>query len=206
MSRRVVCRTFVQLCRRNDRRHNRAVPSRLAGCRRTVNMAVRLLPSSGRTVSCRTSRSVSPLVLSMSKRGRTFSAACQWSGRACSSYRHREVSGTDRGQQPVESTQSKENHMPSSPVNIHPKVQRSSSDTRTLGTSLRQHIEAGAVTSGDKKDRENSRGGLSDTLASRIVCVFPYQRHVPVVAGSRAVPWQPGFLSTPIRKRSTLIA
>lgn len=95
--------------------------------------------------------------------------------------------------------------MSSSPVKNRPKV-KSSSDTQTLRIVPRQHIEAGAVTSGYEADRENVFERLNNGLASRIVCVFPYSRHQSMSDGICTAPWRPGFLGTSNRTRSTSIA
>lgn len=95
--------------------------------------------------------------------------------------------------------------MSSSPVKNRPKL-KSSSDFQTLRKVPRQHIEAGAVTSGHEADRENVLERPNNALASRIVCVFPYSRPQSVSDGIRTAPWQPGFLGTSNRRRSTSIA
>ena len=55
-------------------------------------------------------------------------------------------------------------------------------DIQTLRERARQHIEAGAVTSGYKADRETVLKLLNEALATEIVCVLRYKRHyfIPV--------------------------
>lgn len=95
--------------------------------------------------------------------------------------------------------------MSSSPVKNRPKL-KLSSDTQALRNLPRQHIEAGAVTSGYKAVHENVLERLNNALASRIVCVFPYSRHQSMSDGVRTAPWQPGFLGTSNRRQGASIA
>lgn len=50
-------------------------------------------------------------------------------------------------------------------------------DVQTLRRRARQHIDAGAVTSGYSADRETVLRLLNDSLATEIVCVLRYRRH-----------------------------
>lgn len=50
-------------------------------------------------------------------------------------------------------------------------------DVQTLRQRARQHIDAGAVTSGYSADRETVLKLLNDSLATEIVCVLRYRRH-----------------------------
>lgn len=50
-------------------------------------------------------------------------------------------------------------------------------DVQTLRQRARQHIDAGAVTSGYSADRETVLKLLNDSLATEIVCMLRYRRH-----------------------------
>jgi bacterioferritin len=56
-------------------------------------------------------------------------------------------------------------------------MKSSLTDIQTLRTRARQHIDAGAVTSGYSADRETVLRLLNDSLATEIVCVLRYRRH-----------------------------
>ena len=59
-------------------------------------------------------------------------------------------------------------------------------DIETLRKRARQHIEAGAVTSGYKADRATVIKLLNEALATEIVCVLRYKRHFFMAAGINA--------------------
>lgn len=56
-------------------------------------------------------------------------------------------------------------------------------DVKTLRERARQHIEAGAVTSGYLADRTTVLKLLNDALATEIVCMLRYRRHHFMVRG-----------------------
>jgi bacterioferritin len=56
-------------------------------------------------------------------------------------------------------------------------TKHSLTDVKTLRKRAREHIDAGAVTSGYSADREMVLKLLNDSLATEIVCVLRYRRH-----------------------------
>jgi len=56
-------------------------------------------------------------------------------------------------------------------------------DVEELRRRARQHIEAGAVTSGYQADRETVVKLLNDALATELVCVLRYKRHYFMARG-----------------------
>jgi len=56
-------------------------------------------------------------------------------------------------------------------------------DSQTLRTRARQHIDEGAVTAGYDADRETVLKLLNDSLATEIVCVLRYRRHFFMAKG-----------------------
>jgi len=50
-------------------------------------------------------------------------------------------------------------------------------DVKTLRKNARQHVDAGAVTSGYSADRSAVLKLLNDSLATEIICVLRYRRH-----------------------------
>ncbi len=56
-------------------------------------------------------------------------------------------------------------------------------DVQTLRKRARQHIDAGAVTSGYSADRVTVLKLLNDSLATEIVCVLRYRRHYFMAKG-----------------------
>ena len=71
---------------------------------------------------------------------------------------------------------------------------RSLSDIDTLRRRAREHIEAGAVTSGYAADRNTVLKLLNEALATEIVCVLRYKRHYFVADGIHAEPVAAEFL------------
>jgi bacterioferritin len=59
-------------------------------------------------------------------------------------------------------------------------------DIPTLRKRARQHIEAGAVTSGYAADRETVIKLLNEALATELVCVLRYKRHYFMASGVHA--------------------
>ena len=59
-------------------------------------------------------------------------------------------------------------------------------DVQTLRKRARQHIDAGAVTSGYGADRPTVLKLLNDSLATEIVCVLRYKRHYYMASGIHA--------------------
>ncbi|MEO8467274.1 MAG: ferritin-like domain-containing protein [Gammaproteobacteria bacterium] len=57
------------------------------------------------------------------------------------------------------------------------------SDIQTLRRRARQHIEAGAITTGYAADRGAVLGLLNDALATELVCVLRYKRHYFMAKG-----------------------
>jgi bacterioferritin len=62
------------------------------------------------------------------------------------------------------------------------------SDIKSLRARARQHIDAGAVTSGYAADREQVIGMLNEALATELVCVLRYKRHYFMATGIHAAP------------------
>jgi bacterioferritin len=62
------------------------------------------------------------------------------------------------------------------------------SDIQTLRKRARQHIEAGAVTSGYAADRDTVIKLLNEALATELVCVLCYKRHYFMANGIHAEP------------------
>jgi len=75
-----------------------------------------------------------------------------------------------------------------------PKDRPTLSDIPTLRKRARQHIEAGAVTSGYAADRETVLKLLNEALAAELVCVLRYKRHYFMAAGTHAAPVAAEFL------------
>ena len=67
-------------------------------------------------------------------------------------------------------------------------------DTLTLRTRARQHVEEGAVTSGYAADREAVIQLLNEALATELVCVLRYKRHYFMAKGIDAESVKAEFL------------
>ncbi len=74
------------------------------------------------------------------------------------------------------------------------KAQPLLSDIQTLRKRARQHIEAGAVTSGYAADRDTVIKLLNEALATELVCVLRYKRHYFMANGIHAEPVAAEFL------------
>ena len=67
-------------------------------------------------------------------------------------------------------------------------------DTKTLRTRARQHVEEGAVTTGYAADREAVIKLLNEALATELVCVLRYKRHYFMAKGIHSESVKPEFL------------
>ena len=71
---------------------------------------------------------------------------------------------------------------------------KSLTDTKTLRTRARQHVEEGAVTPGYAADREAVIKLLNEALATELVCVLRYKRHYFMAKGIHSESVKPEFL------------
>src|SRR3989338_5657038 len=68
------------------------------------------------------------------------------------------------------------------------------SDIKELRKRARKHIEEGAVTEGYQADRKTVIKLLNEALATEIVCVLRYKRHLYMAKGIHADPVAQEFL------------
>lgn len=67
-------------------------------------------------------------------------------------------------------------------------------DTKTLRTRARQHVEEGAVTTGYAADKVAVIKLLNEALATELVCVLRYKRHYFMAKGIHSESVKPEFL------------
>ena len=67
-------------------------------------------------------------------------------------------------------------------------------DSKTLRTRARQHIEEGAVTTGYAADKVAVIKLLNEALATELVCVLRYKRHYFMAKGIHSESVKPEFL------------
>ena len=68
------------------------------------------------------------------------------------------------------------------------------SDLKKIREQARKHMEAGAVTEDYKADREQVLAVLNDVLATEIVCILRYKRHLFMARGINAESIKAEFL------------
>ena len=67
-------------------------------------------------------------------------------------------------------------------------------DAKTLRKRARQHVEEGAVTTGNAADIEAVSQLLNEALATELVCVLRYKRHCFMAKGIHSESVKPEFL------------